>query len=177
MLNIIQKKKIWYLFSGLLLIISILSLSLWGLKFGLDFTGGTLMEVSFANSRPEASKLNEELTKLNLGSISIQPAGEKDVILRLRDISEENHQQILTSLKTLGGELTELRFESIGPVIGSELKRRALWAVVIACFFIVSYIAWAFRKVSRPVASWKYGLSAVAALVHDVGQIFRRLRH
>lgn len=168
MLNIIQKKKIWYSFSGLLLVVSILSLSLWGLKFGLDFTGGTLMEVSFTNSRPEVSKLNDELAKLNLGSVSIQPAGEKDVIFRLRDINEENHQQILTSLKTLGGELTELRFESVGPVIGSELKKRALWAVIIACLFIVSYIAWAFRKVSRPVASWKYGLSAVAALAHDV---------
>jgi len=169
MVRLIQRRGWWYLFSGLLAVGGIVSLSLWGLKLGLDFTGGSLLEVQFKGNRPEISALQQNLEPLKLGAIVIQPAGGSGELLRFRDVTEDVHQQILDKLKQSGGgEVSELRFESVGPVLGEELKSRSLWSVALALFFIISYIAWAFRKVSRPVASWKFGVVAVVALAHDL---------
>ncbi len=169
MVRLIQRRGWWYLFSGLLAVGGVLSLSLWGLKLGLDFTGGSLLEVDFKGTRPAVDTLQQALAPLNLGTVVIQPTGTQGELFRFRDVTEETHQQVLEKLKASGGgEVSELRFESVGPVIGAELKSRSLWSIALALFFIVSYIAWAFRKVSRPVASWKYGVVAVVALIHDV---------
>lgn len=169
MINIIERRGWWYIFSGILLTISIASIVLWGLKFGIDFTGGSLMEVEFAKDRPSVEQVTDGVRELGVNIAQVQPAGDKAMLLRLQDISEETHQKILAKLKILSGaDINERSFESIGPTIGNELKRSALWAILLALFFIVSYIAWAFRKVSRPVASWKYGVVAIVALVHDL---------
>ncbi len=169
MVRLIQRRGWWYLFSGALAVAGIVSLSLWGLKLGLDFTGGSLLEVQFKGTRPEVSALQQNLEPLKLGAIVVQPTSTNGELFRFRDVTEDVHQQILDKLKQSGGgELSELRFESVGPILGAELKSRSLWSVALALFFIISYIAWAFRKVSRPVASWKYGVVAVVALVHDV---------
>jgi len=169
MIKIIQRRSILYVFSGLLLAAGLFSLFNWGLKFGMDFTGGSLLEVEFAATRPDSQTVTADLNKLELGNINLQPVGERGVILRFKEVDEDKHQSILKSLREVGsGDIAEKRFESIGPIIGAELKSRSLWAIGLALFFIVSYIAWAFRKVSRPVASWKYGLAAVVALVHDL---------
>lgn len=167
-MNIIRWRLIWYIISGLLVTISIASLAVWGLRFGIDFTGGSLLEVNFANSRPSSDDINKALEPINLEGVSIQPAGDKDALLRFKHVDEITHQTIIRQLgEAGGGEVNELRFESIGPTIGKELQQRSLWALIVALLFIVIYIAWAFRKVSRPVASWKYGVSAVFALAHD----------
>ncbi|MEK7160761.1 MAG: protein translocase subunit SecF, partial [Patescibacteria group bacterium] len=102
-----------------------------------------------------------------LGDGALQPAGEKGLILRLKDLDETAHQQVLTSLAALG-QVEEKRFDSVGPVIGEELKRRAYGAISLVLFLIIIYIAFAFRQVSRPIASWKYGVAAIIALIHDV---------
>lgn len=168
MLRIIQRRAIWYSFSGVLLALSIASLVTWGVRYGIDFTGGSLLEVAYSGSRPKLEDVTGKLTLLDLGNVVVQPAGEQAFILRFRHVDEETHQRITSALRESGGEMTERRFESVGPTIGAELKSRSLWAIAIALFFIVSYVAWAFRKVSRPVASWKYGVAAVIALAHDV---------
>ncbi len=169
MVRIIQHRAYNYVFSALLLAGALSSLLTWGMKFGIDFTGGSILEVEFAATRPEILAVQESLNPLDLGSVTVQPAGQRAAIIRFRDVDEDTHQAILAKLKEVsGGEITEKRFGSIGPLIGSELQRRALWGIVVALFFIVSYIAWAFRKVSRPVASWKYGAAAVVALAHDI---------
>lgn len=168
MIRLIQRRRWWYAFSGSLVAAAIVSLSLWGLKWGIDFTGGSLMDIQYQNQRPDPAAVVRELQGIDLGNVTAQPAGDKEMLLRFRDVSETVHQQILQKLKQADAGLTEKSFESVGPVIGSELKTRALWAIGVALFFIVSYIAWAFRKVSRPLASWKYGVVAVVALAHDV---------
>lgn len=168
MVRIIQRRGINYTFSAILLAGAIYSLATWGMKFGIDFTGGSILEVEFSGARPEVAAIHEALNGLDLGSVAVQPAGEKSDIMRFKEVDEDTHQAVLAKLKEVGGDVTEKRFGSIGPIIGQELQRRALWGIVVALFFIVSYIAWAFRKVSRPVASWKYGTAAVAALAHDV---------
>ncbi|MBU1038618.1 protein translocase subunit SecF [Patescibacteria group bacterium] len=169
MIKIIQKRAIWYTLSSLLVAISIGFLAIWGLKFGIDFTGGSLLEVEFTASRPSLVAMQDSLSEFDLGGFSIQPSGDNKAILRFKEVDQETKNKITTQLTQLsGGEVKEDRFESVGPVIGSELKSGALWAIILSLIFIVMYIAWAFRKVSRPVSSWKYGLAAIVALSHDV---------
>ncbi|MFA4936741.1 MAG: protein translocase subunit SecF [Patescibacteria group bacterium] len=167
MISFIKHRYISYNFSLTLIIISIVSLSLWGLKLGIDFTGGSLLQVEFPSGRPSNQELQEVLSPLNFGNLLIQPSGDSDVMVRLRDLNEDEHQQLLASLKAKYSDISEKRFESVGPTLGAELWRKALWAIGVALFFIIIYIAWAFRKVTRPVASWKYGLTAVIALAHN----------
>jgi preprotein translocase subunit SecF len=167
-MQIISHRKIYFFLSIILILASLFSLLFWGLKLSIDFTGGTLMEVEFLEERPSNQTVQEKLADLELGQINLQPTGEKGLILRLKDINEETHQLILQKLRELNSQIEEKRFESIGPLIGEELKRKALWAIGLALAAIIAYIAWAFRKVSRPVASWQYGLVAVIALFHDI---------
>lgn len=170
-LQIIKNRKYPYLLSGILVLASVLSLIAWGLKPGLDFTGGSLLEVSFSQERPEVAEVNSALNPLNFGDLVIQPSGDKNIIIKSRAISEEEHQAAVNSLKKAAGEkneLSEIRFDSIGPVIGKELLQKSIWMLIIASLAIIAYIAYAFRKVSRPLASWKYGTAAVIALLHDV---------
>jgi preprotein translocase subunit SecF len=163
-MDIIRYRTIYFIFSGILILASITSLAVWGLRFGIDFTGGSLMEIQYTSKVPSQQEIKDKLAPLDLGEISVQPAGEDSVILRLKDIDETTHQSLLSAL----GNVEEKRFESVGPVIGEELKNRAYLAIGLAILMIMIYIAWAFRKVSRPVPSWQYGLATVAALTHDV---------
>lgn len=167
MLNIVGKRKIYYTFSALLIGAGIFSILFWGLHFGIDFKGGSLIEVEFSQTRPEISAVKDGLAGLALGDIAVQPAGDKGFLLRSKDLDENAHQQILQALKSLGA-LEEKKFDSIGPVVGEELKGRAYLAILTVLILIIIYIAFAFRKVSRPVASWKYGLAAIVALFHDI---------
>lgn len=173
MLNVIKTKKIWLTLSGLLMLISAISLAVWGLRLGIDFTGGSLLEVNYTVERPSLEQINTSLAELNLASLKVQPSNQTEYILRFEDVDESTHQNILNHLKTAGSgvennQLVENRFESIGPVVGSELKSKAIEAIILVLAFIVIYIAWAFRKVSKPVASWKFGLAAIVALFHDI---------
>ncbi len=176
MIPITHNRNIFFAISGILVAASILALVFFaitdksttlGLKLGIDFTGGSLLQAEFKTEQPSNDKIKEELAGLDLGEISIQPVGPNGIIVRFKSIDEEMHQKILTSL---GGPnvVEEKSFESIGPVIGHELKNRSLWAIALVIIMIVIYIAYAFRKVSRPVASWRYGVTAIVALAHDV---------
>ncbi|MBM3205806.1 protein translocase subunit SecF [Candidatus Shapirobacteria bacterium] len=167
MINIVGKRKIFYGISLMLVGGGLFSVIFWGLHFGIDFKGGSLLEIEFLETRPETQAVKDALVHLNLGEILIQPSEERSMILRLRDIDEQTHQQILAEINSLSA-LEERRFDSIGPVIGAELKRRAYGAIAMVLVLIIVYIAFAFRKVSRPVAPWKYGLAAITALFHDV---------
>ena len=176
MIKFIQRRKIWLSISGAAVAASVIFLLVWGLKFGIDFTGGSLLEINFINQRPSPSEASSVLEDLSLGSLLIQPVDEKGMILRFQDTTEEKHQETLNRLAKLSGgenatassEIDELRFDSVGPSIGQELKEKSLTAIVLVVVFIVLYIAWCFRRVSRPVESWKYGVAAVIALFHDV---------
>ena len=160
-------RKTWYWLSGILIGLSILSLAIWGLRFGIDFTGGSLLELSFADARPEISLLRETFDGADF-TAQIQPAGERAAIVRLRSLTEGEHQQILSIMNEKFGQVDELRFDSIGPMIGKELRRTAIFGVGLLLVLICLYVAWAFRKVSGPIASWKFGFLTIFAAVHDV---------
>src|SRR3989338_8323667 len=121
----VRNRKIAYIFSGSLVLMSFLALLIWGLLPGIDFTGGSLMEVEYKESRPETQILQKSTEGLNLGNISFQPTGNKGLIVRLKELNEEEHRILLNTLSVgNSGAMEEKRFDSIGPVIGKELQRK-----------------------------------------------------
>lgn len=172
-MNIIGHKYIFFSISGVLVLASVAAIALWGLKLGIDFTGGSLLEIEFEKSPPPSAEIQKALDPAGLGNILIQPVGEKGAILRFREVDENKHQEIIGLLSDFSsragyGSALEKRFNAIGPTVGKELKNKSILALFLALLAIILYIAWAFRKVSRPVSSWKYGIAAVLALIHDV---------
>lgn len=167
-LPIIKLRTFWLSIAAMYTVVAIISLITFGLKFGIEYTGGSLLEIEYANTRPEASALSARLETLDIRDAEIKPADEKGMILRFRDVDEDTHQKILAELKKDDAALSERAFESIGPVIGEELRTKSLWALAIALLLICLYISIVFRKVSFPVSSWKYGVVALVTLFHDV---------
>lgn len=165
--NFLRYRKIYYIFSGILILASLFSLFFFGVKLGIDFTGGSILELEFKGERPSNQKIQETLSDLNL-DLNLQTTGEKGLILRLKDINEETHQEIVQRLKK-EGEIEEKRFEAIGPTIGQELQQKTKILITLSLLAIVLYVAISFRRISRPLFSWQYGLvTAFVALFHDV---------
>ena len=160
-------RKFYFIFSGVLITGAIACLLIFGLNPGIDFTGGSILEIKYETERPANQQIKEKLSDFDLGEVYLQPTGEKGVILRMRNITEETHQQIIQKLNE-GSEVEELRFESIGPVIGQELKEKTKIVVVLSLLAIVFYIAFAFRRLTFPAKSWQYGIASLVALFHDV---------
>lgn len=170
MVNIIGRRNIFFVFSGTLVALSFAALIVWGLKPSIDFTGGSLIEVTFDKQRPEVTAVQTEVGK-DYGDVLVQSTGDKGYIFKLRYLNEDEHQKFLTTLRNanVGNTITEKRVETIGPAVSSVLKQRSWMAGATVVLAIVAYIAYSFRKVSYPIASWKFGVSAIVALVHDVG--------
>jgi len=166
MYNILGKRKYFYVFSGTLMLLSVIALSVWGLKYGLDFTGGTLMEVQNINA--QSGDIKSVLADAGINDAVITPSQNNTFLIRYANSSDEKNQEVLAKLKEKFPDIQNTRLDYIGPSISSELKSKAVWALLVAVIGIASYVAYAFRKVSRPVESWKYGVGAVVALVHDV---------
>ena len=162
----IRYSKIYFILSGILILASAVSLFCFGLKPGIDFTGGGILEVEYEDVRPDNQEIRDALAGLDLGEFSVQPADEKGVILRMKEIQEETHQEVIAGLEELG-PLEELRFESIGPVIGQELREKTGIVIILSLIAILLYIAAAFRRLSFPAKSWQYGLVSLATLLHD----------
>jgi preprotein translocase subunit SecF len=166
---IIKLRHIWFMLSSVLVALSIVCLVVFPLRLGLDFTGGSMLEVVFKNARPAPTAIVEALSKLDLGEIVTQTSGDSEMFIRMKEISEAKHQEVVAALNEKFGGIDERRFENIGPTVGAELKKAAAVSVSLVLLGIALYIAYAFRKVSRPVASWKYGLvTLVVGLGHDV---------
>lgn len=162
-----KHSTIYYIISGIFIAASIVALIVFGLKFGIEFTGGSTVEIQFTNERPTNEAISQQLSSLNLGEVIVRPTGEKGVTLRLKGIDEATHQQIVAKVNELSPAEGE-SFQFIGPSVGQELKNKTVIAIVMALLAITIYIAFAFRKVSRPVSSWKYGITSMIALFHDI---------
>lgn len=169
--KIIKYRKLWLLISVGMVVLAIMSLAIWGLKAGLDFTGGSLLEVKFAGNQPTVTEIQSSLNGVGVSSLVVQPTGSNSVILRFQETSQEKHLAVVNALKKTEAAkvgLTEIRFESIGTSVGAELRSKSFWVMFLVLLVIILYISVAFNKVSKPVASWKYGLIAVMALFHDI---------
>ena len=167
MYNIIGKTKYAYIFSITLTILCVASLSMWGLKYGIDFTGGTLLEVQFTQV-PENTEVVETLADMNLNSLTVQKKGSDALLISYGSVQDSVNQDVWNRISEKYPESKQLRADYRDSSISSELKRKSLWALFWASIGIMSFIAFAFRKVSRPVESWKYGIGAIVALIHDI---------
>lgn len=165
---IIRNRKFFYALSVLLIGASLVSVFVWGLKPGVDFKGGSIIEVEYA-IRPSVAEVNSALDGLDIGTYSVRETGDLGYIIRTDELTPASHDAVLTALSA-GGKvsLTEKRFNSIGPVLGKEAIEKAWMSIVMVLVAIILFIAFAFRHVSRPISSWKYGVVAIVALMHDV---------
>ena len=170
MINIIGHRKIFLSISALLVAGAITCIAVFGFRPGIDFTGGTLWQIKLADSQElEATDLNRFFEeKLGVKNARIFPAADKSFLIRIGHISEEEHQNMLFLSESEFGSVEELKFEVIGPSIGKELRKKAVWAIALVLLGISLYIIYAFRKVSYPIKSWKYGIAVLISLSHDV---------
>ena len=159
-MNIIGNRKFYYAISGVFIILSIGAMILWQLRPGIDFKGGAILELVY----PPVNSAYESLKGLNLNDLRITPVGDDGLTLRFRETDEAVHQKIVALLTPM----EERRFSSIGPTIGAELKQKSLRAIALVLLGISLYIAWAFRQVSKPLNSWRYGVATLIALFHDL---------
>lgn len=168
MIPIIRYRHTYLIVSGIMAMLGVVSLALWQLKLGIDYTGGSLMEVVYTQTRPAADSFKTPFSTLGISEYEAKSTGERGMIFRFKTLDEETHQKVLGELKKSDAGLIEKSFESIGPVIGEELKAKSLLALLIATLAIMAYITYAFRRISYPVSSWKYGVTAIIALFHDL---------
>ncbi|MEK7178479.1 MAG: protein translocase subunit SecF [Patescibacteria group bacterium] len=175
-MKIVQHRKIFFTLSAILFALSLFSIFTYGFNLGIDFKGGTITEVSFAGERPTKETVEEEMLPLELGGFSVRPSGESNYIIRTRELSLEEGQKLVG---VLGSPKVE-RQNTVGPIAGVELRDKASKAIALTILMIVLFITFAFRKVSqsvftaksgtppKAVASWKYGLATIVALLHDI---------
>lgn len=143
------------------------ALFFFGLQPGIDLEGGSLLQVTYPEGRPALSAVQDKVNELNYGEIRIQPSNENDFILRQRDLTPDEKNKLTSDLASFG-KVDEKQFNSVGPTIGEELRHKAWWAIGMITLLTIAFIAFAFRGVSVPVASWKYGMVAIATLLHDI---------
>ena len=162
---VIKNKKIFVIISAVLVFLSLSSITFWGLKLGIDFKGGSLTEVEYKTARPDQKIVEDQIKTLSVGEIIVQPIGATGYSIKTRALEEKERASLMT---TLGSDATEKSFTSIGPSVGAELVRKSIISFILVALGIIFWIAFSFRKVSKPISSWKYGLIAIVTLVHDI---------
>lgn len=198
---VIKYKKIFLSLAAFVILASIAVVGYFGLSFGIDFTGGSILEVSFTGERPSIELTESAVAEAGVSDASVRPTGEDGYIIRSPFLEEGQRTQVLNELANLGegsatttdavatttdsdiatstgtatstgvttiGNVTEERFASIGPTVGSELTRSAIYGIIAVVLGIILFVTFAFRKVSKPVSSWTYGSVAIVALIHDI---------
>jgi preprotein translocase subunit SecF len=166
---IVKHRTVFFIITGLIILVSFASTFIWGLKLSTDFTGGTLVEVTYPEGRPASGDLSASLNSAGYSGYSLREAGEKDYILRSPELTEAERNALPAALSigsTTQASITQ--YTQVGPVIGTELRRKAFISVSLVLLCILLFIAFAFRKVSQPVSSWVYGAIALITLLHDV---------
>lgn len=171
MFAIIHKK----IFLTLALLLTIVAFGLilgLGVRFGIDFTGGSMLVVRY-DTTPEKTQLEAELAILELGEISVREAGDgvsvgQGYMIRTRDVSDAERQQLEAIILGLGDGGQVDQFTSVGPTIGAELKEKSWWAIGLISLIIILYVAYAFAGIGTPVSSWVYGGITILVLLHDI---------
>lgn len=167
MTNLMAKKWWFFILSTLIIIPGVISLFVYGLKLGIDFTGGTLLEYKF-DKQISREELKTEISGAGVDVSSVVGSDNNIYIIKTKPISEKKISEIKDKLQKDYGKLEDIRTESVGPTIGAETTRNAFMAIVLASIAIVIYLTAAFRKVPKPTSSWRFGIAAIIALIHDV---------
>jgi len=169
MFNLVKKRIYFYIFSSTLIVLSILAISIWKLNFGIDFRGGSVIEISASGLANSIDKIQEGATASGIEVDSIRNSGNDKLIIRSRNLSTDEHNNLISNLKTtVNSAIIEENYQTVGPVVSRDLTNKAIWSVVLASIAIILYITFAFRKVPKPASSWRFGVTAVVALLHDL---------
>lgn len=167
MYKIIAKSKYWFVLSGSLMALSVVFIIIFGLRLGIDYKGGTILE--FKSNNPSREAISEEVVKsLSISSYQIKESGDENVQLKLPVLENDQHVKLNEKLKEQLGDFTETSYDTVGATISKDLINKSILAVILASLGIIFYIAFAFRKVPKPLSSWKFGASAVIAVIHDL---------
>jgi preprotein translocase subunit SecF len=168
-MDIVGKRRIFLTISGIATAIGLLSIILFGFKLSIEFTGGSKLEVASTDNRAlDINKIKEAFNAQRIKVVTITKNSDKDLMIRTDQITDAQKNQVLAKITDKKINIKEKSFDTLGPIIGSETTNNALKAIGLAILAITLYIAFAFRTVSKPVSSWKFGISAIIALVHDV---------
>lgn len=166
LLKLVKYRRWWYAFSALIIIPGLISLAVFGLRLGIDFTGGSLVELQV----PSGTQ-GEQLRDAIGGQYDpvVQSSGRDTYQVRLQELSPQQHREALERVKgQVGSDVTELRFETVGPTISADITRKAILAVGLGSLLIAAYIAYAFRNVPKPASSWRFGITTIFTLLHDI---------
>ena len=168
-MNFLKYSKLVFSIAFVLIGASLWFLFSFGLNLGIDFEGGSLINVIYEGERPSIDEIKKSLVSFEEIGIQVQPLGEKEVSLKInkKDVSSEVFSEILSFLP---GEFDEkgTSIETISPLIGKELKNKTLMVVVVALLAMLAYIALVFRSVPKPISSFQYGISSTLMLFHDI---------
>ena len=167
MISFIKYKNIFLALTVLVIVGCVVVIAAYGLKPSIEFTGGSILELQYKGTVPSADAIKDSVKDLNLKDISVYTVGTDGVSLRTETLSQDTHVKLLDDLKKTGA-VEEKSFETIGPVVGNEIKSRTQLLVVVSLLAMLIYIAIAFKNVPGPVSSWKYGLASFVILAHDV---------
>lgn len=171
--NIVGSRKLWYIVSTLLILPGVISLFVWHLNVGIDFKGGSLLQVSYQGTRPDIEKIRTDITEAGTTGATVQTSGDKGVIIRFADQANVDastqKDKLITGLEKQGAlDTTKTSFENIGGSVAKATTSNAVKAVIITSIAIILFIAWSFGSVPKPASSWRFGVTAIIALAHDI---------
>lgn len=167
MFKIIQNTKYWYIISGTLLVLSIIAIAVFGLRVGIDYTGGSI--ITYETTDPGALEAIENILEENeIISSQIKESGEDQITVRTENLDVEKHNSINAAISESVPGIKEVKYDNVGPTIGRDLTNKSILAVIVASIAIIAFVAYSFRKVPKPLSSWKFGVLAVVTLLHDL---------
>lgn len=163
-----KKRKMFFTLSSFLVITSILLIIFLKPKIGIDFAGGTLLEIHFNNDVTKENIITKIENLDYINNVIVQQTDNNQYLIRTNNLNKESLDKLNSSINSEIGEYTEIRMETVGPTISKDTTQKASWAIIIASIAIILYIAYAFRKVPKPASSWRFGVAAIVALIHDI---------
>lgn len=171
----VKNRKIFYGISVVSLIASLIFVFSLGLHPGIDFTGGSMLEINYPEGKPQVADISSQkmienvVKEAGFSGITVRASGENGFFIKMPTIDDATKTQIKESLTFDNTYVVEeKRFNTVGPSLGNELKTKATVAILLVLLAIIFYVAYVFRSVSKPVSSWKYGFVTIIALVHDI---------
>jgi preprotein translocase subunit SecF len=170
-MNILGKRYIFFALSLILIVPGLVLLGIKGLPLSIDFTGGTLFEVSFEEGKtPDTAAIISIYDDAQVNDAQVTATEDGSLIIRSSFLTNESRDVVLNALRDVSGsEVTVLKFDSVGPSIGAQVTQRAAIAVAVSSLLVVLFIIWSFRKVPN---AFRYGVCAILAMIHDIDSLF-----
>lgn len=169
MSKLVKNRLYFYIFSAILIALSVISIFSWKLNLGIDFTGGTIIELTGTGISEKIHDVKSAGDSVGVKLESVSTSGVNKVVIRTHNITTEEHSKLTGSIKkSVNLDVTETSYQNIGPAVSKDITNKAIWAVAVASLAIILYVAYAFRKVPKPHSPWLFGITAVIALLHDL---------